>query len=61
MWLIFLIVMLAIIFVGLILWWIGNKVYLAIKREQRKFELEEVGFEETKKKLKEAMKNKEED
>lgn len=56
MWLIFILVMFGIVFAGLILWWIGNKVDLAIKREQKKFELEEVGYDETKKKLAEALK-----
>lgn len=56
MWLIFILVMFGIVFAGLILWWIGSKVDLAIKREQKKFELEEAGYDETKKKLTEALK-----
>lgn len=56
MWLIFILVMFGIVLAGLILWWIGSKVDLAIKREQKKFELEEVGYDETKKKLTAALK-----
>lgn len=35
MWLIFILVMFGIVLAGLILWWIGSKVDLAIKREQK--------------------------
>lgn len=59
MWVIFVISVIGFAFIGLFLWWIGNKIYLSIRRENRRFDLEDVGFQETKKKMKKAMEEKE--
>lgn len=40
MWVIFIAVMLFTIFIGLLIWWIGNKIYLSIQRDNKKFESE---------------------
>lgn len=51
--LIFIAVVLALSAIGLGVWWLGNKIYLSIRRDNEKFEVEKEGFEVAK----EAIKN----
>lgn len=55
MWVIFLVTVFALGAVGLSLVWIGNKIYISIRRQNKKFELEEEALEETKKKISEEI------
>lgn len=59
MWLIFLAVFLGLVFLGLVIWWIGSKIYISIQREQKKFEIEEAGYDGAKEKIKKSMEEKE--
>lgn len=62
MWVIFLITVFALGIIGLALMWVGNKIYLSIKRQNKKYELEEQALNSTKKiieeEIKETQKNK---
>ena len=44
--LIFIGVVLILLCAGLVVWWIGNNVYLSIKRRQAQFSIEESTYEE---------------
>lgn len=41
MWLLFVIVVLSLFLLGMGIAWIGNKIYISIKRENREFDQEE--------------------
>lgn len=49
-------VLLLLLLVGLIIWWIGNKIYISIKRQQKQFSIEETGYDQAKEKMKESFK-----
>ena len=53
---IFIGVLLLLLFIGLAIWWIGNKIYISIKRQQKQFSIEEVGYDGTKEIIKEKFK-----
>ena len=39
--------------IALALWWIGNKIYISIKRKESMFEIEQETHEKMKKKIRE--------
>ena len=49
-------VLLLLLLVGLIIWWIGNKIYISIRRQQKQFSIEETGYDQAKAKIKESFK-----
>ena len=49
-------VLLLLLLVGLIIWWIGNKIYISIRRQQKQFSIEETGYDQAKVKIKESFK-----
>lgn len=53
---IFIGVLLLLLFIGLAIWWIGNKIYISIKRQQKQFSIEEVGYDGAKEIIKEKFK-----
>ena len=53
---IFIGVLLLLLFIGLAIWWIGNKIYISIKRQQKQFSIEEVGYDGAKEIIKESFK-----
>lgn len=55
MWVIFIATCLFLITLGLFIWWIAAKIYISIRRKEKQFELEETGYESTKKILKESI------
>ena len=55
MWVIFLVTVFALGAVGLALVWIGNKIYISIRRQNKKFELEEQAFNSTKKAIEDEI------
>ena len=38
---------------GLAIWWVGHKVYISIRRDEERFEIEKEGYEVAKKSIKE--------
>ena len=40
--------------IGLGVWWVGNKIYISIQRDQEHFEIEKEGYEKTKDIIREA-------
>lgn len=59
MWVIFLLSALLIALTSLLIIWIGNRVYLSIKRQNKRFEMEDEVYEGTKKQIKKQFKKKE--
>lgn len=53
-------VLLLLLLVGLIIWWLGNKIYISIKRQQKQFSIEETGYNQVKEKMKESFKEEKE-
>ena len=43
--LIFIGITLILCVIGLAVWWIGNKIYISIRRDNEKFEIEKEGYE----------------
>ena len=31
--------------IGLVIWWVGSKIYLSIRRDEAQFEMEKEGYE----------------
>lgn len=54
---IFIAVVLVLCMIGLGVWWLGNKIYLSIRRDQEQFEIEKEGFEVAKKVIREDKEN----
>ena len=54
---IFIAVVLVLCMIGLGVWWLGNKIYLSICRDQEQFEIEKEGFEVAKKVIREDKEN----
>lgn len=49
-------VLLLLLLIGLVVWWIGNKIYISIKRQQKQFSVEECGYDGAKEIIKEKFK-----
>lgn len=58
--LIFIGVVLVLFCAGLVVWWIGNNVYLSIKRRQAQFSVEESTYEEAKDQVVKGMREEKE-
>ena len=54
MWVIFLVSGLIIAGAALVLWFVGNEMYIIIRRRKRKYEIEEKAYEEIERKLREG-------
>lgn len=60
MWVIFIDVFIAAALAAMALIWIGHKISLAMRRDEREFDVENQIYEETKKQIKKSMEEKEE-
>lgn len=51
--LIFLAAVLVLALFAMLIWWIGNKVYIAIKRQENAFDIEREAYKKMREKIKE--------
>ena len=51
MWVIFLLIVIVLIGLGFFIWYLGNKIYMKIQREQRNLDIENVAYDEIKKEI----------
>lgn len=56
MWVIFIVSGLIVALAALLIVWIGNKVYISIKRQQKKYELEDEAYKNVKDEIKKQRK-----
>lgn len=52
--LIFIATVMVLSVIGLFVWWVGNKIYISIQRDQEHFDIEKEGYEKTKDIIREA-------
>ena len=45
-----------LLLIGLIIWWLGNKIYISIRRQQKQFSIEETGYEQAKEEIRKGFK-----
>ena len=55
MWVIFLLIVLVLIGLGFFVWYLGNKIYMKIQREQRNLDIEHVAHDEIKKEIRKMI------
>lgn len=55
MWLIFIVTFIAIALAGLVVVWIGSKIFRSIEREDRISDVESEAYDQVKKKIKKTM------
>lgn len=44
-----------LLIIGLVILWVGNKVCISIKRQQKQFSIEETGYEQAKEEIKKSF------